>query len=46
MLFRSSGKVLNPLTGREFKPRVYFTADADAKKAPTVNFDAVTAPAK
>lgn len=33
-----SGKILNPLTGREFKPRIYFTADANAKIVPTVDF--------
>lgn len=33
-----SGKVLNPLTGDEFKPRAYFTADDNAKVAPTVDF--------
>lgn len=33
-----SGKVLNPITGFEFKPRVYFTADASAKDAPKVDF--------
>lgn len=34
-----SGKVINPVTGHEFKPRAYFQADADAKKAPSINFD-------
>lgn len=33
-----SGKVINPLTGHEFKPRVYFSADADAQKAPKIDF--------
>lgn len=33
-----SGKVLNPLTGGEFKPRQYFSADEAAKTAPTVDF--------
>jgi len=33
-----SGKVLNPLTGHEFKPRVYFTADEASKKAPVLDF--------
>lgn len=37
-----SGKVLNPLTGHEFKPRVYFTADADAKVAPKIDFSNAT----
>ena len=34
-----SGKVVNPITGFEFKPRVPFTADAEARHAPTINFD-------
>jgi len=38
-----SGKVINPLTGHEFKPRVYFTADADAKVAPKIDFSNATA---
>jgi LemA protein len=33
-----SGKVINPLTGFEFKPRIPFTADADAKVAPKIDF--------
>lgn len=33
-----SGKILNPITGREFSPRVYFAADADAKVAPKIDF--------
>ena len=33
-----SGKVINPITGHEFKPRVYFSADADAKTAPKIDF--------
>lgn len=33
-----SGIVINPLTGHEFKPRVYFTADDSDKKAPTIDF--------
>jgi LemA protein len=37
-LRRVSGKVMNPLTGHEFKPRVYFTADEPAKVAPKVDF--------
>jgi LemA protein len=41
-LRRVSGKVMNPLTGHEFKPRVYFTADEDAKVAPKVDFSAPT----
>lgn len=35
-----SGKALNPITGHEFKPRVYFTADVQDRAAPTVNFGA------
>jgi LemA protein len=34
-----SGKVMNPITGHEFKLRVFFAADADAKVAPKINFD-------
>lgn len=33
-----TGKIINPLTGSEFKPRVYFSADQAAKSAPTVQF--------
>lgn len=33
-----SGKVINPITGFEFKPRAYFAADDAAKVAPTVDF--------
>jgi LemA protein len=33
-----SGKVLNPLTGHEFKPRVFFAADESAKVAPKIDF--------
>jgi LemA protein len=33
-----SGKVINPLTGHEFKPKPYFTADADDKAAPKIDF--------
>jgi LemA protein len=40
-----SGKVLNPITGHEFRPRVYFTADADAKVAPKIDFGSTPAPA-
>lgn len=41
-----SGKVINPLTGHEFKPRVYFTADENAKQAPKIDFGTpVAAPA-
>ncbi len=38
-LRRVSGKAINPLTGKEFKPRVYFKAESGAKNAPDVNFD-------
>lgn len=33
-----SGKILNPITGHEFKPRVFFAADAEAKVAPKIDF--------
>jgi LemA protein len=33
-----SGKVINPITGFEFKPRQYFSADQGANVAPTVDF--------
>lgn len=33
-----SGKVINPITNSEFKPRVYFTADESAKVAPKIDF--------
>ncbi len=33
-----SGKVINPVTGHEFKPRVYYQADEGAKTAPKVDF--------
>lgn len=33
-----SGKVINPVTGHEFKPRVFFSADVDAKVAPKIDF--------
>lgn len=33
-----SGKVINPITGHEFKPRVYFSADESAKAAPKIDF--------
>lgn len=38
-----SGRAINPITNMEFKPRAYFTADADARIAPKINFN--TAPA-
>ena len=33
-----SGKVMNPITGHEFKPRAYFAADETAKVAPKIDF--------
>lgn len=33
-----SGKVMNPITGNEFKPRLYFEADKDSKVAPKIDF--------
>jgi LemA protein len=33
-----SGKVINPITNHEFKPRVYFSADASSKVAPIIDF--------
>lgn len=41
-LRRVSGKVMNPITGHEFKPRVYFSADDSAKVAPKVDFSSPT----
>jgi LemA protein len=38
-----SGKVINPLTGHEFKPKQYFQADAQDKAAPTLDFGAPAA---
>ena len=32
------GRAVNNLTGQEFKPRVFFVADPEAKKAPKVDF--------
>lgn len=40
-----SGKVINPITGHEFKPRVYFAADEASKVAPKIDFG-TTAPVK
>lgn len=34
-----SGKVINPITGFEFKPRAYFKADEGSRTAPVINFD-------
>jgi Uncharacterized conserved protein len=39
-----SGKIINPITGHEFKPRVFFAADADAKVAPKIDFGSAPAP--
>lgn len=33
-----SGKMINPITGHEFKPRVYFQADEADKSAPKLDF--------
>lgn len=33
-----SGAIVNPATGHQFRPRVYFSADASAKIAPTIDF--------
>jgi LemA protein len=33
-----SGKIMNPITGHEFKPRVYFQADEADKAAPKLDF--------
>ncbi len=33
-----SGKVINPITGHEFKPKAYFQADDSAKTAPKIDF--------
>ena len=33
-----SGKVINPITGHEFKVKPYFQADASEKAAPTLDF--------
>ncbi len=35
-----SGKIINPMTGHEFKARVYFSADSNAKDAPKIDFGA------
>lgn len=40
-----SGKVMNPITGHEFKPRAYFAADESAKVAPKIDFGTTPAPA-
>ena len=33
-----SGKIMNPVTGHEFRPRVYFQADEQDKAAPKLDF--------
>jgi len=33
-----SGQIVNKATGKPFKPRVYFTAEAGAEAAPKVAF--------
>lgn len=38
-----SGKIVNPITGHEFKPRIYFSADADARVAPKIDFGTLPA---
>jgi LemA protein len=45
-LRRVSGKAINPLTGHEFKPRVYFSADPASTVAPKINFAPTPAPSK
>ena len=37
-LLKISGSAVNKVTGKPFKPRLYFTASADAHAAPTVSF--------
>lgn len=39
-----SGKIVNPITGHEFKPREYFKADEGAKAAPVISFDNAAPP--
>ncbi len=41
-----SGKVLNPVTGHEFRPREYFKMDSGADKAPVVDFSKPAASGK
>jgi LemA protein len=38
MLLKIGGQVVNKVTGKAFKPRVYFTASAESQVAPKVNF--------
>jgi LemA protein len=37
-LMKIGGQAVNAVTGKPFKPRVYFTASADAQTAPKVSF--------
>jgi LemA protein len=37
-LLKIGGQVVNKVTGQPFKPRVYFTATAEAQQAPKVSF--------
>lgn len=37
-LRRVSGKVINPITGMEFKPRAYFKSDDVSKTVPVIGF--------
>ncbi len=37
-LRKVGGRVMSPVTNKEFKPRVFFSADASAHAAPTVDF--------
>lgn len=38
-LNKIGGSVVNKVTGKPFKPRVFFTASAEAQQAPKVSFD-------
>jgi LemA protein len=38
MLLKIGGQVVNKVTGRPFKPRVYFTAPVESQAAPKVQF--------
>lgn len=39
VLHKISGQAINKVTGRPFKPRVYFKASPEAQTAPQVSFD-------
>lgn len=41
-----SGKIINPITNHEFRPRVYYGADDSAKVAPKVDFSSPPAGSK